>query len=160
MAVASSKTSPYKWYIFHRNHVTSVYLLAIYLTVTVLVLHDFQPVFYLIPAMMTIGLVRLAWDQTNHVLSALALFLVGLACASFLASAVRTRQQRSLQLLYNYEQFKNISSLNSKIEKQSLFPPVFNIFFVETNMNRGKQIKLVKTVFDSSIERVFIIYYK
>lgn len=138
MAAVSSKSSPYKWYILNRNHIVCIYLLAIYLATFVVVLHDFQPVFYLIPMVMIIGLLRLAWDQATQVLSVLALFLIGFMCVSFLTSAVRTRQQRSLQLLYNYEQFKNITQLNPKIEKQSLFPPVFNIFFVETNMNRGK----------------------
>lgn len=137
MAATSSSKGAYKWYIFHRNHLMSLYLLGIYLSISVLVLHDLAPVFYLIPATLVVVLMRLAWEQPSSVLSALALFMVGFAVCTFCIGAVRTRQQRALQLMYNYEQFKNLTDANPKIHKQTRSHVPYNIFFVETNPNRG-----------------------
>lgn len=134
MAATSTKGT-YKWYILHRNHIISVYLLLIYLSISIVALYELKPVFYLIPAFFVISLTRLAWDQSFNVFSALFIFIVGFMLASYCIASFQTRQQRSLQLMYNYEQFKNITQRNPKIERNSSF--TYNMFFVETNPNRG-----------------------
>lgn len=140
MAVVSASKNysySYKWYMLNRNQLICVYILLIYLTITFLILHEFEFIFYLIPVILIILLVKLTWEQSNQTLSTLGLFVLGFLLFTFVLRALETKQQRELQLMYNYEQFKNLNELNPKIENRTTGLS-YNMFFVETNPNRGK----------------------
>ena len=122
------------------------YILITLMIVLILGLNEFHLVTYIISIIMVLVAIRMAWStQSKYTLVGIGLFLIGFLLARIFESILLVEHQKRLEVFYNTEQFKNIISKQyPKISASS----VYNIFFIETNPNRGRIIENV--VFDSS----------
>jgi hypothetical protein len=126
----------------NKKQLILIYTFAICLITAFLNLNDFKKAFFVVPFVLTIILLRNAWDDRNQILSSIFVATIVLAIVTFYSSTQRRVIQKQLEIYYNSNEFKNRISESAKKENwpHNLTRPasLFNIYFIDADYERAE----------------------
>ena len=135
------------------------YILTTLLIVLILGLNEFHLVFYVLLMILTVILLTRFGsngNQTNYFLIGIGLFLTGFLLARIFESILMSEHRKKLEVFFNQQQFGN--SVQGNQQKIAISnASVYNIFFVETNPDRGKKNEAFYDIFRVSGSIIFRI---
>ena len=137
-AKTSSKSSIY--YSSSKNVYITLCLLFIYYSIFTIILNDYDRLMLILPCLVFLLAIRLAWDSSMQLVSSASAFLAIFITLTIYLNALRTKSRHDLQLLYNLYQMKlitNAPDLSNIRSFESKNASNFNFFFVESNQKRA-----------------------
>ena len=111
-----------------------ILLTIVYFATSMIILNNNYKFFLLAPLLLTLLILKLLWDKSNHVLSLIFTISVVASLAILLTCSNRKQVSLELQLLYNRHQYTNDTNYQKFIYLTS--SSQYNIFFIETNFER------------------------
>jgi lactosylceramide 4-alpha-galactosyltransferase len=119
-----------------KHLVIPILLTIIYFIASMIILNNNYKFFLFAPLCLTLVILKLLWDKSNHVLSLIFTFSVVASIAILLMLSNKNNMAHELQLLYNRYQYYNDSTHNMFIHLATTSQ--YNVFFLETNLERNE----------------------
>lgn len=119
-----------------KHLIIPILLTLVYFVASMIILNNNYKFFLLVPLCLTLVILKLLWDKSNHVLSLVFTFSVVASIAILLRFSNKNNMANELQLLYNRYQYVNDS--NHQMFTHLATTSQYNVFFLETNFERNE----------------------
>jgi hypothetical protein len=120
----------------NKHLVIPILLTIVYFFTSMIIINNNYKFLLLAPLCLTLVILKLLWDKSNHVLSLIFTFSVAASIVILLVASNKNTFSKELQLLYNRYQYFNDS--NYKIFTNLTTTSQYNVFFLETNFERDE----------------------